>query len=90
MEDMHDQPAGKQLYILSQDDYSDLHNIVAMLILMAQMAYNDEDRETGRQRLVLTRSEVHFVFMEISAQINDALNGVRRENSMGPRSGVWQ
>jgi hypothetical protein len=81
---------GPQLYVLTQDDYAELCNIRSMLIQMAREAYDEEKPDTADQRLVMTRSEIHYVFIEISAQIHDVLIGVRRQNVAPPRGGSWQ
>lgn len=89
MEDMANQPTGKQLYILTEEDYGELCNIRTMLIQMARVIY-DEDRPSNAQYpLPLTRAETYFFFMEISMQISDALEGVRQGNDIGPHRGLW-
>jgi hypothetical protein len=90
MEDQHDESTGPQIYVLAQGEYDELRHTQTMLMLMAQVAYNDEDRESGNKRLVLRRRDVHYFFSQISAMIGNALDGVHRDNGMGPQSGLWQ
>jgi hypothetical protein len=88
MEDKHDKPAGKPLYILSEDDYGELCNIRTMLIQMAQTIYDEDRPSNARETLPLTRAETYFFLMEISLQISDALEGVRRGKYIGPPRGA--
>lgn len=88
MEETSGTPMGPQLYVLSHDDYAELCNIRSMLIQMAQEAYDEEQPDNAHQRLPITRSEIYFVLMAISAQIHNALNGVRRGNYIGSHKGV--
>lgn len=88
MEETTGIPIGPQLYILSHDDYAELCNIRAMLIQMAQDAYDEDRPGNADQKLPITRSEIYFVLMAVSAQIYNALAGVRQGNIVGPPKGV--
>jgi hypothetical protein len=90
MEETHGGRIGAPLYILHHDDYAELCNIRSMLIQMAEAAYEEDRPHTAQLLLPLTRAEVYFFFMEIAEQIDTALNGVRRDNHIAPRSGWWQ
>jgi hypothetical protein len=90
MEETHGGRIGAPLYILHHDDYAELCNIRSMLIQMAEAAYAEDQPGEAHQRLPMTRAEIYFFFMEIASQIHEALNGVRRDNHMSPRSGWWQ
>jgi hypothetical protein len=89
MEDVPNKPTGKPLYILSEDDYGELCNIRTMLIQMAQTVYDEDRPSNALHTLPLTRAETYFFFMEISLQISNALDGVRRGNYIAPHRGTW-
>jgi hypothetical protein len=90
MKDMHGAPSGPQLYLLSEEGYRELKNIQAMLRLMAEIAYTEEDDANGNTMLTIGRAEICFVFEEISAQIGAALERLGKENWMENQSRVWQ
>lgn len=46
MEDIYGEPTGPQFYLVSQEGYDDLRNIQTKLVVMAQVAYSDEDIES--------------------------------------------
>ena len=90
MEDMHNGPVGPQLYLLSEEGYEELKHIQTMLTFMAHITYSDDDETNGNVALTIGRAELYYVFLEISAQIGDALARLNKENWISQRSRVWQ
>lgn len=86
MEEVYDEPTGPRLYILTQNDYDELRDIQTMLVLMAQVSPSDEDIEKDHTGRTSNRSDINRFFADISAQIGTALDGIRKDNGMGPPS----
>lgn len=84
MEDIYSEPTGPQFYIVSQEGYDDLRNIQTKLVVMAQVAHSDEDIESVNLRRMLNRSDINRFFAEISVQIGNALDGIRKDNLIAP------
>ncbi|RDS79798.1 XAC0095 family protein [Dyella psychrodurans] len=90
MKDMHSDPTGPQLYLLSEEAYEDLRNIQTMLTLMAHIAYSEDDAANGNVVLKISRADLYYYFQEISAQIGDALDRLSKENWTDTHSRLWQ
>ncbi|HTV84801.1 MAG TPA: hypothetical protein VME63_05320 [Dyella sp.] len=83
MEGMHEKSNGEQFYVLTKRDYDELRDIQTQLVVMAQVSYSDEDIEESHLRRMLNRCDINRFFAQISAQIGKALDGIRKDNSVG-------
>ena len=90
MEDMQSGPSGPQLYLLSEEGYRELKSIQAMLTLIARIAHGEEDDTNGKTMLTISRADMSYYFLEISALIGDALDRLGKENVVGKQGWMWQ
>ncbi|WP_230474777.1 XAC0095 family protein, partial [Dyella monticola] len=68
----------------------ELKSIQGMLALMARIAHNDESEASGDATLTISRALLSYYFMEISAQMGEALDRVGKENVIGKQNWMWQ
>lgn len=90
MEDMHGEPRGPQLYLLSQDGYESLKHLQDMLTLMARITYNEDNAADGLAMMTIGRAELYFIFQTINTQIDAALEHLGNENWLGMEGCTWQ
>lgn len=90
MEDVHSGPSGLQLYLLSEEGYEELRHIQTMLMLMAKVAYSEDDNTNGNAILAIPRVDLYYSFQEIAAQIGGALDRLSKENWVGRSNWMWQ
>ncbi|HUA78735.1 MAG TPA: hypothetical protein VL997_00065 [Dyella sp.] len=86
MEDIDGVPSWPQFYVLSEEGYQGLKDIQATLAVMAAITYTEDDDKNGKSFVTIRRKEMFNVFEEISAQIGEALEGLKRENEIATRS----
>ena len=89
MESTYIDPFGLKHYLLPEDDYIELKNLQRLLLIMANVA-GDEESHTGEDGTVMVpRWEMQLTFQLISKLIGEALEHLEQDNPIEHRDRMW-
>ncbi|MBM7127761.1 XAC0095 family protein [Dyella flava] len=86
MEDTYGDPTGSRHYLLSAKEYDELKNLQQLLLLMANVAYDEDQQANEGETLTIPRWEMQLTFRIISKLIGDALAHLEQRNDIEPRN----
>jgi len=86
MQGTYDDPTGSRHYLLSAEEYDELKNLQQLLLLLANVADDEDQHANEGETLTIPRWEMQLTFRLISNLIGEALAHFERRNRLEPRN----
>ncbi|GLQ50754.1 XAC0095 family protein [Dyella flava] len=88
MEDIYGDPSGPRDYLLTAEEYDQLKNLQQLLLIMADVAYDEDQQAIESEPTTIPRWEVQLSFRLISGLIGEALEHLEKRNHIERQSPV--
>ena len=73
MEGTYNDPLGSKHHLLSEEDYEELKNLQTLLMIMANVAYDEEQHIGENDTMTIPRVEMKLLFQQLGMLIGEAL-----------------
>ncbi|GLQ50946.1 XAC0095 family protein [Dyella flava] len=90
MEGTYNGPFGSKHYLLSEEDYEELKNLQTLLMIMANVAYDEEQHIDENDTMTIPRVEMKLIFQQLSVLIGEALERLDKGGHIDRQSHTLQ